>query len=45
MLLATIFVAACQSTPPPASREGAVTIGDWTVRTSGYVSAETGVVH
>jgi hypothetical protein len=44
-LLVTLALAACQSTPPPPAPEGeAVTIGDWTVRTGGYVRAETGVV-
>jgi hypothetical protein len=39
------FLAACQSTPPPLADGKAMTVGDWTVRTGGYVRAEAGVVH
>jgi hypothetical protein len=44
LVLAALALAACQSTPPPAADEKAVTIGDWTVRTGGYVRAEGGIV-
>jgi hypothetical protein len=39
------FLAACQSAPPAADSGEAVTVGDWTIKTSGYVRAEAGVVH
>ena len=42
----TALLAACQSTRPPDADSGkAMTVGDWTVKTSGYVRAEAGVVH
>lgn len=44
VVLVTLALAACQSTPPPAADAKAVTYGDWTVRTGGYVRAESGVV-
>ena len=45
ILSLTALLAACQSTPPPAADSGkAVTVGDWTVKTSGYLRAEAGVV-
>jgi hypothetical protein len=44
LLVVALALAACQSTPPPAADAKAVTYGDWTVKTGGYVRAETGVV-
>lgn len=43
-LTASLVLAACQSVPPPASDDKAMTVGDWTVRQGGYVRVETGVV-
>jgi hypothetical protein len=43
-LLFSLALAACQSAPPPAADAKAVTYGNWSVKTSGYVRAETGVV-
>lgn len=43
-LLLSLALAACQSAPPLAADAKAVTYGDWTVKTSGYVRAETEVV-
>jgi hypothetical protein len=45
ILSLAVILAACQSAPPAADSGKAVTVGDWTVKTSGYVRAETGVVH
>jgi hypothetical protein len=42
--LAALALAACQTSPPPAANAKPVTYGDWTVKTSGYVRAETGIV-
>lgn len=39
------LLVACQSAPPPAADGKAMTVGNWTVKTSGYVRAEAGVVH
>jgi hypothetical protein len=44
-MAALLLVAACQSAPPVEPRSDATTLGDWTVRTSGRVTVETGVVH
>jgi hypothetical protein len=44
LVLTLLGLAACQSAPPPAPEAKAIAIGDWTVRTSGYVRAEAGVV-
>jgi starvation-inducible outer membrane lipoprotein len=45
ILAMAVLLTACQSAPPPAADGKAMTVGDWTVRTGGYVRAETGVVH
>jgi hypothetical protein len=45
MLLLLLALAACQSAPPPsAADDGAVTVGDWTVKQGGYVRVEAGAV-
>ncbi len=48
LLVFATMIAACQSTLPPVADNAAggksVAVGDWTVRTSGYVRAEGGVV-
>jgi hypothetical protein len=43
-VFAALLLAACQSTPPRAQDNKAVTYGEWTVRTGGYVRAEAEVV-
>jgi hypothetical protein len=45
LALIALLLAACQSAPPVAPQSGATTVGDWTVRTGGYVRVESGVVH
>ena len=40
LLVVALFLAACQSTPPPSQDSKAVTYGAWTVQTGGYVRAE-----
>ncbi len=42
LLFLALALAACQTAPPPTEDAKAVTYGDWTVRTSGYVRAESG---
>jgi len=44
LLVVALLLAGCQSTPPPAQDSKAVTYGAWTVRTGGYVRAESEVV-
>jgi hypothetical protein len=44
ILLLTLALASCQTAPPPAAEAKPATYGDWTVKTSGYVRAESGVV-
>ena len=45
VLLLAFALVSCQSTPPPAADAKAVTYGDWTVKTGGYVRAEAGAVN
>jgi len=43
LAIVALSLAACQTAPPAAEGKPA-TYGDWTVKTSGYVRAETAVV-
>ena len=46
LLFFAVLLAACQSTQTaPVADAKPVTYGDWTVKTSGYVRVDTGVVH
>lgn len=45
LLVVALALAACQSAPPPPTDGKSMTIGDWTVRSGGYVRAEAGVVN
>jgi hypothetical protein len=45
LAFATMILAACQSTPPPPTEAGAVTVGDWAVTTAGRVRVDSGVVN
>jgi hypothetical protein len=42
---AVLLVAACQTASPPPSSDAPVTVGDWTVETSGNVRVEGGYVN
>jgi hypothetical protein len=44
LVFLALALASCQSAPPPAADTKPVTYGDWTVKTGGYVRAESGVV-
>ena len=44
ILLLALALASCQTAPPPVPDAKPATYGDWTVKTGGYVRAESGVV-
>ncbi len=45
LLLLSSALASCQSAPPPGADTKAVTVGGWSVKTSGYVREDIALTH